>query len=274
MKTFTLLFCLISLQVLGQKPDTSKRVYHIFKPTPKNLMRGMETDRPDITESAYSVDAGHFQIETDLFKSVNNKTDGINITQYFYNLANLKIGLSNSSDLQLVVGNYVTEKIVDLNNNISRKAGFGQLTLRFKQNIWGNDSGKSALAVMPYVTFPNGKFAESNSIEGGIIFPFALELNEVWGMGAQAQLDFLKTETGYEPQILNSITFARDFGQRWNAFIESYYTYQTQVKLFNFSVNGGVSYSISPNLKLDAGFNYGISKNTDKVYFTGFSFRY
>jgi hypothetical protein len=274
MKKLTLALSLIYSQAFSQTADTSKQAYHLFNPTPKSLMRGMETDRPDITESAYSVDAGHFQVETDVFKSVKNKTDGVNTTQYFYNLANLKIGLSNSSDLQLVVENYVTEKNVDLNNTISRKAGFGQLTLRFKQNIWGNDAGKTALAVMPYITFPNGKFAEHNSIEGGIIIPFALELNEVWGMGAQAQLDFLKTESGYEPQILNSITFARDFGQRWNAFIESYYTYQTQVKLFNFSVNGGVSYSISPNLKLDAGFNYGISKNTDKVYFTGFSFRY
>lgn len=28
-------------------------------------MRDFETDRPDVTESAYTVDAGHFQLETD-----------------------------------------------------------------------------------------------------------------------------------------------------------------------------------------------------------------
>ena len=36
-------------------------------------MRDFETDRPDITESAYSVDAGHFQLETDLFKTEHVK---------------------------------------------------------------------------------------------------------------------------------------------------------------------------------------------------------
>lgn len=182
MKNITVLLCLLSFRLIAQTPDTSKKAYHLFKPTPKNLMRGMETDRPDITESAYSVDAGHFQIETDLLKYVHNKTDGIDTRQYFYNLANLKIGISNHSDLQLVVENYVVEKTTDLFLNKTRKTGFGQVTLRYKQNIWGNDGGKTALAVMPYVTLPNGKFAESNSAEFGIIFPFALELKKagVW----------------------------------------------------------------------------------------------
>ncbi|MEO8821382.1 MAG: hypothetical protein ABI267_05890 [Ginsengibacter sp.] len=45
--------------------DSSKSGYTIFNPTPKKLMRDFETDRPDVTESAYTVDAGHFQLETD-----------------------------------------------------------------------------------------------------------------------------------------------------------------------------------------------------------------
>lgn len=236
-------------------------------------MRGLETDRPDITESAYSVDAGHFQIETDVLKTVRNGTISNHIRQNFYNLANLKIGINNRSDLQLVVENFVTEKI-SAGSQVSRSSGFGQLTLRYKYNLWGNDDGKSALAVMPYVSFPSGKFVEHNSLEGGIIFPFALALTDVWGMGAQAQVDVIKTESGYDQQLLNSITFARDFASNWNAFIESYYTYQFKSALFTLSLNGGISYSISDNLKLDAGFNYGLTKNTDKVYFTGFSFRY
>src|SRR5687767_7346997 len=40
--------------------------YHLFNPTPRQLMREMSTDRPDKTESAYTVDAGHFQVEADL----------------------------------------------------------------------------------------------------------------------------------------------------------------------------------------------------------------
>jgi hypothetical protein len=31
-------------------------------------MREMSTDRPDLTESAYTVDAGHFQVEMDVVR--------------------------------------------------------------------------------------------------------------------------------------------------------------------------------------------------------------
>lgn len=252
--------------VFAQSTDTLKKNFNLFRPTPKQLMRGMETDRPDITESAYSVDAGHFQLETDLVKTVYNGTN----KRYYFNLANLKIGLTNQSDLQLVAENYILNKV----ENMPAQSGVGQVSLRYKYNIWGNDDGKTAFALMPYLRFPNGKFAEVNAVEGGIIFPFALELNSVWGMGAQVQIDALKTENGYKPSLLQSITLARDLGEKWNAFIESYYTYFPSEKTVQVSFNGGVSVAVTPNLKFDSGFNYGITKETDKVYFLGLSFRY
>lgn len=47
-----------------EPPD--KNGYNLFHATPDALLREMATDRPDKTESAYSVDAGHYQIEMDL----------------------------------------------------------------------------------------------------------------------------------------------------------------------------------------------------------------
>ena len=43
-------------------PDKSD--YTLFNPTPRDRLREMSTDRPDKTESPFTVDAGHFQIET------------------------------------------------------------------------------------------------------------------------------------------------------------------------------------------------------------------
>src|SRR5215208_5769920 len=48
----------------GETKD--KNVYNLFHPTPPDLMRELSTDRPDKTESPYTVDAGHVQIEMDL----------------------------------------------------------------------------------------------------------------------------------------------------------------------------------------------------------------
>lgn len=70
MKYLSILFLLtFAAENFGQsQKDTTKKKYNIFHATPKRLMRDFATDRPDATESSYTVDAGHFQVETDLLK--------------------------------------------------------------------------------------------------------------------------------------------------------------------------------------------------------------
>src|SRR5687767_4843881 len=46
--------------------------YHLFRPTPRHLMRDLATDRPDVTESPYTVDAGHFQAELSFIEYVSD----------------------------------------------------------------------------------------------------------------------------------------------------------------------------------------------------------
>ena len=41
-------------------PDKSG--YNLFNPVPENLMRELSPDRPDKTESPYTVDAGNFML--------------------------------------------------------------------------------------------------------------------------------------------------------------------------------------------------------------------
>jgi len=51
------------------KPGKSR--YTLFNPTPRELVREMNTDRPDKTESPYTPDAGHFQIEAAAFIGIS-----------------------------------------------------------------------------------------------------------------------------------------------------------------------------------------------------------
>jgi len=55
-----------AISALAGETKVDKSQFHLFHPTPDALMREMATDRPDKTESAYTVDAGHFQVEMDL----------------------------------------------------------------------------------------------------------------------------------------------------------------------------------------------------------------
>jgi hypothetical protein len=48
------------------RAPADKWQYHLLRPTPAELIPEMSTDRPDKTESPYTVDAGHFQVELDV----------------------------------------------------------------------------------------------------------------------------------------------------------------------------------------------------------------
>ena len=60
------LFFASSLVAAAISPVPDKSSHTLFNPTPDTLMREMSTDRPDASESPYTVDAGHYQMESDL----------------------------------------------------------------------------------------------------------------------------------------------------------------------------------------------------------------
>ena len=72
----TALHCLLAPAVLAvsagaeeaadNQPAVDKSAFHLFNPTPTLSLRELTRDGPGKTESPYTVDAGHFQIEMDL----------------------------------------------------------------------------------------------------------------------------------------------------------------------------------------------------------------
>lgn len=277
MRYITLLIIIsLSTSVAYGQADTTKHKYSIFNPVPRDKMKDMETDRPDVTESAYTVEAGHFQVETDLFRHARNKNDGVKSIENTYNLANYKLGLTEKMDIQLVMPTYVTTTTRDLATGklIDKQSGFDDISLRLKYNLWGNAGGKTALSLLPFVTFPTSSFA-SNGVQGGITIPFALKINDDWNFGSQVSVSLAKEDDdNYHGEYLYSFTFGRTVTSKLNCFVEAYATYNAYSKITDTYANGGLIFSVTDNLNIDAGLNYGLNKSADKVYFVGLSFRY
>src|ERR1700733_4288067 len=85
---------LVSAAENGTTPD--KSAFTLFNPVPQDLMRELAPDRPDATESPYTVDAGHLQLEMD-FANFTYNTTGIG-SVHAWNIApvNIKLGLLNN----------------------------------------------------------------------------------------------------------------------------------------------------------------------------------
>ena len=266
----------------GESPDKSG--YNLFRPTPDALLREMATDRPDKTESAYTVDAGHYQIEMDLLSYTYDRSSagGEHLTMKALAIApiNLKVGVLNNVDLQIIAETYNIQWTKDRDTNSStRVSGFGDLLLRCKTNLWGNDGGPSALSVMPFVKIPTNQHDLGNgALEGGVIFPFAMELPADWGFGAQAEIDWLQdsNSSDYHEEFINTVTVSHDIAGKLAGYVELFSNVSTErgakwIATFDF----GFTYAVTRDIQLDAGMNIGLTDAADDLNpFIGLSLRY
>src|SRR5438477_5401874 len=264
------------------RPD--KAQYNLFSPTPRQLMREMNTDRPDKTESPFTVDAGHLQIEADIlnytYDRYNPARTDTRVETVRIAPMNLKMGLCNDVDLQLVLETYNSVRTHDHSTgSIQKNRGFGDLLIRAKWNARGNDGGATALAVMPYVKLPTSQDnLGNNSVEGGVIFPFALELPAGWSMGSMTQLNLLHdvSGSGHHLEFLNSVTFGHDIIGELAGYAEFFSAVSTESGSdWIGTVDVGLTYGLTRDIQLDGGVSIGVTRAADDINpFIGISWRF
>jgi hypothetical protein len=248
-----------------ESPDKTK--YHLFNPTPSAQMRELSTDRPDQTESPYTVDAGHFQIEMDLANGTldRDKSNGGDVRSQVWGFGgmNLKAGLLNNVDIQFVLDGYVDARTKDYVANTSvRDSGFGDVQTRLKINLWGNDGGSTAFALMPFVKWPLPQTALRNGkTEGGIILPLGVELPAGWGMGLMTEVDFVRdSSNAFDTEYFNTITFSHDIVGDLGGYVEfaALFTPESDAQ-WQGQIDVGLTYGLNENTQLDIGCNFGVT---------------
>lgn len=284
LRTTTFFVALLSAAALAGPPQHDKRSFHLFNPTPATLMRELSTDRPDKTESPYTVDAGHVQVEMDLaafsYDRHNPERSDTRVEAWTFGAVNLKLGLLNNVDFQVVIEPWNTSRTVEQPGGVKTRAdGFGDITLRSKINLWGNDGGPTALALMPFVKLPTNEDDLGNdAVEGGLIIPLAVELPGGWGMGLMTEVDFVEDGDGlgHHAEWINSITFSRDLTGRLGAYVEffSLVTSEPHAPWIG-TLDVGATYAASENVQFDAGVNFGLTRSADDISpFLGLTIRF
>jgi hypothetical protein len=263
-------------------PDKSR--FGLFAPTPSEFMREMTTDRPDKTESPFTVDAGHFQLEMDLVSYMHDRetpTTGDTVTEALaFAPLNVRVGLLNSLEFDVMLETFNVVRIDDDATGVSqRMSGYGDTTLRLKYNVWGNDGGSTALATMPFVKIPSNQDGLGNhAVEGGVIFPLAIDLPRGWDAGIMTEADYLQNESnsGRHAAFINMITFGHDICGPLGGYVEFYSEVSTESgRGWIGTVDFGLTYKLTANLQLDAGINIGVTKAApDFNPFVGLSWRF
>ncbi len=258
-----------------------KSAYSFFNRTPASELRELTTDRPDLTESPITVDAGWWQVESDIvtYTRDHDKSGGSDVKASALGLAtiNLKVGLTNNIDLQTVLEPWTRVKVDDKINSIHGSvSGFGDITSRLKINFWGNDGGKTAFALMPFVKWPTNQHGLGNdSVEGGLIVPLAISLPAGWDLGVMTEIDIVRNDAddGYTGEWVNTVTLGHDITEKVGGYLELATTLTHGRDLASFDC--GLTYGVTRDVQLDCGVNLGLTKATDDVtVFAGVSVRF
>ncbi len=233
----------------------------------EEALRELSTDRPDTTESAHTVDAGHFQLEMDVARlTVDEGQKGLSFAA-----SNLKLGLTDFWDVQLLL-----EPLVGHEALPDYGFGYGDTTLRTKLNLFGNDAN-TALALMPWVKFPTAGRRGNDAIEGGLIVPlgFALPLDFSASVMAEGDVMADAAGDGRHFELLTSGSIGHDVYGPVAAFVELAGVYSTEEDAgYVLYVDGGPVVLVSDDVQLDAAVSVGLTDAAeDFSVFTGVSFR-
>src|SRR5208282_921015 len=133
----------LAAQTTTAAPDKSG--YTLFDPTPDDQMRAFCTDRPPKANLPCTVDAGHFQYEADVVNWTYLHTGGVTMNTFLFANPTLKVGLTNTTDLEL---NMDPVEAVSTKKTLT---GIGDLFVRLKVNLAGAEGGDFQAAIIPYV---------------------------------------------------------------------------------------------------------------------------
>ncbi|MDR3508329.1 MAG: transporter [Caulobacteraceae bacterium] len=247
-----------------------KSAYTLFNPTPDAQLRGFCTDRPTKSTGACTVDAGRFQVESDLFNFTVQRGDGVTTRTYLYTNPNLKIGVTDRLDLELNLAPVVTVSTHDENTRSHGSiTGIGDLYLRAKLNLMGDDSGDVALALVPYVKAPTARTGIGDGAwEGGVVVPVSVNLPDQFSLGFDPEIDWLKNaqNNGRHVNVANLVTLSRPVGAGITASAELWadtnYEPTGQILQYSFDIGAAWIPTAHPTTQVDGGINFGLNRVT------------
>ena len=255
--------CLPSFASSAAAQDSAS--YSLFNPVPTDKMRDFNTDRPTKSNVPYTVDAGHFQIESDLFLHSfdGSSTPGVNIDAWTVGNPTFKMGVRDNLDLELNLPIYNSvQTTVRSTGATTTVTGVGDIVTRAKLNLFGNAGGEPALALMPYIKWPTAPQGIGNRVvEGGMAAPLAIPLPAGFTAIVMGQIDIAKNpnDNGYHVNLPALVNVSRQIFDGVTAYAEIYAGWSTRADVRDvYTLDFALAWSPRPNLQFDVGVYIGL----------------
>ena len=262
------------------KAKNDKNQYWLLNPVPTDQMRSFSTDRPTKSNVPYTVDAGHFQYETDLVNFAHQVTGSVHTNTIFVPNPTFKVGVTNNADLEVNVPIAGVQTFSSSPGPSSTIWGIGDTFVRAKVNLWGNDGGSSAAALIPYVKAPSAPLGIGNGAEEeGLIAPVAFSLPNNFTLLLVPEIDALKdsADDGRHTNFIFDVNLSREVIKNVTAYVEFWADYNDDpvIKATELSFDTALAWTIFSNVQLDVGANFGLNSVTPAIQiYAGLSQRF
>lgn len=260
-------------QQAAPPPPPDRSQYNIFNPTPDDALRDFAPDRPTKATSPFTVDGGRYQLETDLTIYTYDYSNSANTTTRTWTVLDptLRVGLTSDIELDIISsGFYNNVKTTDRTAGTSQtNQGFGDITLRSKFNLVGNDDGDIAFAIVPQIKFPTATNHVGNgAYEGGVLLPVAFAVPLDFTLTLMPEFDALKSPSGsgYNAGFTQIVNLSRPIVEGLTGYLEFFAQQRTGPGSQNiYTFDPALAYLIAPNLQFDIGTNIGLNKAAPDV---------
>lgn len=268
---------------LATPSNPDKSIYTFLNPTPTDFERAFCTDRPTKSTGPCTVDAGHFQLESDVFNLTLDQSGGQNTNTFLFSNPTIKLGLTNTADIEVNVTPYEQVDVRDrLSGAQTHAQGVGDLYVRTKLSLIGDDGGVFALTLSPFVKLPTAAHGLGDgAVEEGLVIPMSFNLPQNWALNIDPEVDSLKNTAdngrhfnisglvGLSRPVNKSVTLSLELWSDMN--IDRYGT----IRQYSFDLGAAWLSLRQPNLQLDCGINFGLNSVTPAAqFYSGVSQRF
>jgi hypothetical protein len=259
-----------------------KSGYNLLNPTPDDQMRKFAPDRPTKGFSVRTVDAGHVEVEMDSFNETYSKYLGVTTHSIQALDPNVRIGVTNWAEFEIQFNGLQSSQSRDSASGarVAQGAGFGDVVLRTKMNLFGNDDGPVGLAIIPYVKLPSSAPVISNgAVEGGLIVPLDLRLPQDYLVTLMTEVDALKDDQNHrEANFVNLVGVSHPLPgiEGANAMVELFSSVGAdRATPPIYTLDLGMNFLVDKHTFLDVGLNLGLNNAAPKAQiYTGISVRF
>jgi hypothetical protein len=229
----------------------------------------VDTDRPDQTESAVTVPRKWIQLELGFSKQVNNPNE----SEFLLPTLLSKYGITKRIEFRLIT---TITTITDNSNPLTKQkeTGLSPVEVGAKIALWEEKKLLPKTSLIFHVGIPNlaSKNLRINNLAPNFRFTMQHSITETIGIGYNlgAQWDGVNNQTTWIYTFAPGI----NLGEKWYAYVEAF-GFISKGNTPEHSLDGGVAYFITNNLKLDLSSGFGISKAAPDWYIAvGGSFRF